>query len=151
MTPVPQFGDRLEGKVYVDRPAAFGIAVRDGLIAVVRVAPDGFTPWVDLPGGGIDPGETPVQAVVRELGEETGLQVSAGAVLGQADQHFVDTDGRTFNNRQTFFEVAILGEAPSLKVEDDHTLDWMTPEAAIAAMRHDSHAWGVARWLRRHR
>ena len=31
--------------------------------------------WV-LPGGGIDPGETPEEAVVREFEEETGLKVS---------------------------------------------------------------------------
>ena len=32
--------------------------------------------WWNTMGGGIDPGETPVQAAVRELAEETGLQVA---------------------------------------------------------------------------
>ncbi len=31
--------------------------------------------WI-TPGGGIDPGETPIEAAVRELFEETGIQVS---------------------------------------------------------------------------
>lgn len=35
-----------------------------------------------LPGGAIDPGETPAQAVVREVYEETGLQVRPTHVLG---------------------------------------------------------------------
>ena len=36
----------------------------------------------DLPAGAIDPGETPAQAVVREVREETGLIVEPSAVLG---------------------------------------------------------------------
>ncbi len=35
-----------------------------------------------LPGGAIDPGETPAQAVVREVYEETGLQVRPTHILG---------------------------------------------------------------------
>ena len=37
--------------------------------------------WI-TPGGGIDPGESTIQAAIRELDEETGIQVS-GEQLGQ--------------------------------------------------------------------
>ena len=45
-----------------------------GEVLLVRRADDGH--WA-MPGGWVDPGETPEQAVVREVVEETGLQVSA--------------------------------------------------------------------------
>ena len=38
-----------------------------------------------LPGGRIDAGESPEQAALRELGEEVGLHLDAGAVLGRLD------------------------------------------------------------------
>lgn len=38
-------------------------------------------PHWDLPKGGIEPGETPLQAALRETVEETGLQLDPGALL----------------------------------------------------------------------
>jgi len=40
------------------------------------------TRWWVTPGGGIDPGESPRQAAVRELAEETGLVVPPDSLLG---------------------------------------------------------------------
>lgn len=37
----------------------------------------------ELPGGGMEPGETPTQTVVREVREETGLQVECVELLGR--------------------------------------------------------------------
>lgn len=145
---VPQFGEPEPGREHRDRPAAFGIAERDGKIAAVRVAKPEHAPWLDLPGGAIDPGEGPEEAVVREFGEETGLKVAVRQAYAKADQFFVNTKDKAFNNRATFFVLAIEGEDAGLKVEDDHTLVWLDPHEAVARLRHEAHAWAVAAWLR---
>ena len=40
-----------------------------------------------LPGGRIDPGETPAQAALREADEEIGLKLDEGMVLGRLDDY----------------------------------------------------------------
>lgn len=145
---VPQFGTREEGRDYGDRPAAFGIAQRDGQIALVRIEKPHHPAWHDLPGGALDPGETAEDAVIREFGEEAGLKVSVVGEFARADQYFLNTDGEAFDNRAVFFTLVVAGDDPGLKVEDDHTLVWMDPHEALASLRHDAHAWAVAAWLR---
>src|SRR5262249_39729297 len=145
----PQFGIRHPGIAYPDRPAAFGILERGGRIALVRVSKPGHAPWLDLPGGALDSGEDDAAALVREFGEETGLSVRAGAFLGHADQFFINTDGRPYNNRAALFETLFEANAAQLKIEEDHELTWLDPTAALTRLRHDAHAWGVALWLRR--
>ena len=64
--------------------AAVGaIAVRDGALLLIR---RGHAPsrgrW-SLPGGRVEPGETPREALVREIAEETGLSVEVGELVGE--------------------------------------------------------------------
>jgi ADP-ribose pyrophosphatase YjhB (NUDIX family) len=49
-----------------------------GEVLLVRRADDGC--WA-MPGGWVDPGETPAQAAVREVAEETGMTVSEPRLL----------------------------------------------------------------------
>lgn len=61
------------------RVAAYAVILRDGQILLSRLAPR-ITPdelWT-LPGGGLDHGEDPRDAVIREIHEETGLEAQVG-------------------------------------------------------------------------
>ena len=55
------------------RSRSVAIVVRGGKILMERVFYFGRE-FYTVPGGGIEPGETPEQAVLRELKEETGLE-----------------------------------------------------------------------------
>jgi 8-oxo-dGTP diphosphatase len=145
----PQFGAAEPGRAYPDRPAAFAVVVRDGEIAVVRVALRNGGLRLDLPGGGLDEGETPAQAAARECGEEAGLKVRIGEAFVQADHFFVNEKGESHNTRGTFFTAEVEAEAPELKTEDDHSLSWMDPVEALRRLDREAHAWAVAAWLRR--
>lgn len=65
------------------RVAAYAICLEDHRLLLCRLAPGEMAvgQWT-LPGGGLDFGEAPADAVLRELGEETGL---TGEIVGLAD------------------------------------------------------------------
>ena len=148
----PQFGQPEPGHAYPDRRAAFALVDRDGRIAVVRVSFEGGGSRLDLPGGGIDNGETPQQAAARECGEEAGLEVAIDETpIAWADHFFTNENGKSVNTRGVFYAGRLVGEAPELKTEDDHALEWMAPADALAALDRESHVWAVACWLRRGR
>ena len=149
MREAPQFGLREPLHWYRLRPCAFGLAARDGRLAVVRITRDGKRPRLDLPGGALDSGETRERAMEREFGEETGLSVQAAEFVARARQYVVKRDGRRVNNLCDFFTAEVRSERPGLKVEDDHELIWLDPLEALRTLRHPSHAWAVACWLRR--
>jgi len=67
-------------------------------------APDAGS-WWNTTGGGIDDGETPEQAAVRELAEETGLRVGAdalGPVVHQRLTRF-DIGGSSYAQSEDYF------------------------------------------------
>ncbi|GAB5900285.1 NUDIX hydrolase [Mycolicibacterium mageritense] len=67
-------------------------AERDATILMIKRAPRGLNSgqWA-LPGGRIEPGETAVEAAVRELHEEVGLRLTEQDVVGQLDDYVTDS------------------------------------------------------------
>jgi len=55
------------------------------LLMIQRGHDPGAGLW-SIPGGRIEPGETDQQALVREILEETNLQVSAGKIIGRVQR-----------------------------------------------------------------
>ncbi len=69
-----------QGRTYTRRPGAYAILpLGDGLLVTRQSEPE---PEIQLPGGGIDPGESPLAALHREVYEETGWLISAPRRLG---------------------------------------------------------------------
>lgn len=71
------------------RVAAYALLRRGDDILMCRLSPRvPFDGWA-LPGGGIDHGESPRDALCREVQEETGLCVEPGRILDVYSHHFV--------------------------------------------------------------
>ncbi len=141
----PIFGARSESERYTVRPSAYGL-IEDGRgqLALVRT-PQG----IFLPGGGIEAGETPAQAVVREALEECGLVVRAGSWEICAVQFcYSETEKTHFEKRCTFVDAVVRAVATS-GTEADHELVWVASATASAIMSHESHGWAIAAWRSR--
>ncbi|UDY23980.1 NUDIX domain-containing protein [Nocardioides sp. Kera G14] len=116
----------------VQRVGVYGLLTRtlDGRTEVLltRIAPHAVSggKW-HLPGGGIDFGESPREALVREFAEETGLKVEIGAPLEIRDVHFtgVAPHGRLedFHGLHLIFTVTTSDTQEPVVVEVDGTTD----------------------------
>ena len=97
-----------------ERPAiAAAVIVTDGRVLMVRRrAKEGSLSW-QFPAGEIEPGESPVEAAVRETEEETGLTVRPTGELGSRVH---PATGRTM------FYVSCVKESGDAYVADEEEL-----------------------------
>ena len=70
------------------RVPCVGAIIKDeaGRLLLIQRGHEPETGRWSLPGGRIEPGETDEQAVARETREETGLQVTCGALVGSVER-----------------------------------------------------------------
>jgi 8-oxo-dGTP diphosphatase len=95
------------------RVAAYAVIVRAGEILLARIAPSisESEQWT-LPGGGIDFGEDPNDAVVREVHEETGLDCELGSPIWVGSAHrFFDKGARGLDEAAEMHSVRIVFDA----------------------------------------
>ncbi len=88
------------------RVAAYAVVVERGALLLTRLAARTAAPgrWT-LPGGGLDPGERPVDAVVREVAEETGQTVDEVRLVAVMSHHWV---GRSLRGPEDHHAVRLL-------------------------------------------
>lgn len=116
----------------ITRVSAYGLIVQNERILLCRISlhlplDAGF--WT-LPGGGIDFGEDPVNAMIREVYEETGLNVRPLEIAG-IDSLYLEEADRAFHGIRLLYRTEVVGGV--LRYEVDGTTDlcawWSLAEA----------------------
>jgi len=67
---------------------SYGFIIKDDKIALIKKARGGYTGLLDLPGGGIEHNETPIEALHRELQEEAGVTVTKEELITATSRTF---------------------------------------------------------------
>ena len=77
---------------YPDRPyvGVGAVILQDGKVLIVKRKYDPLAGQWSLPGGGVELGETLEDSVVREMLEETGLDIEVGPVIEVFDRIMLD-------------------------------------------------------------
>ncbi len=142
---IKRYGNpRLRDQRYKLRPGAYAILPRGhDLLLTFQGAP--FNEF-QLPGGGIDPGETPVQALHREVMEETGWRIATPRRLGAHRRFVWMPDYDIYAEKLCHIFLAYPVRAHGKPTEEGHDAVWMNASTAIPQLSNAGDQAFLARY-----
>ena len=123
------------------RPSARAVIIKDGKVAMVRSR---AYDYYKFPGGGIEAGEDPVQAMIREAREEAGLVVLPASVREYGYVHRVQKSARDETERfiqDNYYylcqaEDAVVPQRPDgYEADEGYVLEFVSPRVAVRKNR----------------
>lgn len=141
---IRRFGPPPEvGRTYVPRPGAYAILLRgDRILLTCQTAPNRE---LQLPGGGVDPGETPLRALHREVMEETGWRIAGARRIGAFRRFVYMPEYRIHAEKICHLFLARPAICLGPPSEPDHVARWMDARAALPRLSNAGDAHFLAR------
>tara|TARA_R110002073_G_scaffold96895_5_gene223420 strand:+ start:360 stop:797 length:438 start_codon:yes stop_codon:yes gene_type:complete len=130
------------GERYRLRAGAYAILPNAGQLLLTYQAAPHYE--FQLPGGGIDAGESPIQALHREVFEETGWRIAKPRRLGAFRRFVWMPEYRIHAEKLCHIYTAIPVRRHCAPHEEGHTAVWMDVSDAIQELANDGDASFVA-------
>lgn len=97
------------------------IIIRDGKIFATQRGYGEWKGWWEFPGGKIEPGECPQEALVREIREELDAEIEVGELLETVEWDYPD-----FHLKMHCFICSLVSE--SVHLNEHEAAAWLTRE-----------------------
>ncbi|QDL93474.1 NUDIX hydrolase [Paroceanicella profunda] len=135
-----RFGEPVEpGRRYTTRPGAYAIILGPrGLLATETHVPEYE---IQLPGGGIDPGESPLRALHREALEETGWRVAPRRRLGAYQRYTYMPEYDLWARKLCHIYLCAAVRRHGPPREADHLPMWLDPRDAADRLTNSGDRW----------
>lgn len=133
---IRRFGENIvTGQRYIVRAGVYAILPLGADLLVTHQARP--TPEFQLPGGGIDPGESPLQALYREVMEETGWKISGPRKIGAFRKFTYMPEYNLWAEKLCHIYLARPVRALSDPTEKGHTAVWMSGQEAVHQLANE--------------
>lgn len=135
----------LPDKRYSVRPGAYAILPLKKRVLLTAQESDVLD--IQLPGGGIDPGESAIQALHREVMEETGWKISSPKRLGTFRRFVFMPEYDLWAEKICYIYVARPARQICKPTEPNHFTTVMEPTEAAIALGNDGDRMFVKRYF----
>lgn len=134
------------------KPTAAGVVLNEeGLVLLGRRVIEPFYGWWDIPGGFLEPAESPEAGLRREVLEETGLHVTDLKLIGVFMDVYGDpaTEGPYEDLINFYYECRMVPGEAATAADDIDALKWFAPDdLLVEQVAFASNRAALTEWLR---
>ncbi|OWU82560.1 NUDIX hydrolase [Phaeobacter sp. 22II1-1F12B] len=138
----------LNGRKYTRRPGAYALLPHGGQFLVTHQSEP--HPEIQLPGGGIDPGESAITALHREVLEETGWHIATPRKMGIFRRFVFMPEYDIWAEKICHIFIARPVARMGMPSEPAHEAVWLPFSEAIELLANDGDQHFAAEFTRRY-